>query len=331
MREPMSRISTKAPSRFGLPRAAIMAMAGAVALALLIATPARSLGLGFLEAFEAQRVVPLALTPDDLRQLKFLPNFDDFGTSRTLTAPGRSLDTTDFGQAARWSGLSLRAPAYLPAGVSPTTQNVVMPVSAAAFTFDRRKAMATARAHGYVLPAMPAGLDGSTLQLTFGPTVVTLVGDGARLVGMGSSDEASSGSGSSADDAKMHGVHFHVGNVSTNRISNVFILQSATPKIASTGASAATIEGYLLAQPGISPRLAAAIQALGNPATTLPIPIPVNQAYETAVTIHGLPGVAVGDNTGIGSVVIWQERGILTAIGGTLPLAEVGRIAESMR
>jgi hypothetical protein len=317
MRDSKEPVSSQESPRARFPRSIALGTAALAALALIVAQPARSVALGFLETFEAQRVVPLALTPDDLRQLKFLPNLKEYGTSRTVSHAGRSLETTDFAVAARSSGLPLRAPSYLPAGVTPTTQNVVLPISVGAFTFDRRKAAATAHAHGYVLAPMPVGLDGSTLQISFGPTVVTVVGDDAS-VGTASENRA----------------HAHGGIVVSNfsvKHNNVFILQSATPKIASTGVSAATIESYVLAQPGISPRLAAAIQALGNPATTLPIPIPLGQAYESAVTIHGVPAVAIGDNTGIGSVVVWQERGLITAVGGTLPLAEVGRIAESMR
>ena len=59
----------------------------------------------------------------------------------------------------------------------------------------------------------------------------------------------------------------------------------------STGVTPTQLEDYLLAQPGISPQLAADIKAIGDPTTTLPIPVPVQFATSSKVTVQGVQGV----------------------------------------
>ena len=102
------------------------------------------------------------------------------------------------------------------------------------------------------------------------------------------------------------------------------------PTVASTGASLQDLEDYLLQLPGVSPQLAAEIKSIGDPSSTLPLPIPVDRASEHSVQVQGVQGVAVGDSTGIGSVVIWEKDGIIYGVGGTLSESQVLDVASSL-
>ena len=81
----------------------------------------------------------------------------------------------------------------------------------------------------------------------------------------------------------------------------------------------------------MSPALAAQIRAIGDPATTLPIPIPVGQAAAKNVKVHGVTGLFIGDSTGLGSGVLWQQNGLVYVVGGTLTEAETLAVANSLK
>jgi hypothetical protein len=109
------------------------------------------------------------------------------------------------------------------------------------------------------------------------------------------------------------------------------IVQAPVPNVTSTGATVAQIEDYLLRQPGVSPTLAAEIRSIGDPETTMPIPIPIERAFGQRVTVQGVSGLGIGDNTGVGGVVVWQRAGIIYAVAGQLPQRDIMAIAESLR
>jgi hypothetical protein len=48
------------------------------------------------------------------------------------------------------------------------------------------------------------------------------------------------------------------------------------------------------------------------------------------VTVQGVQGLAVGDSTGLGSVVIWEKDGIIYGVGGPLTEDQVLDIANSL-
>jgi hypothetical protein len=114
-------------------------------------------------------------------------------------------------------------------------------------------------------------------------------------------------------------------------LPKLLVAQAPAPRVSSTGASAREIEAYLLAQPGVPAQLAAQIAAIGDPSTTLPIPIPIDKAYASPVTVQGARGLAMGDNTGLGSGVIWERGGMIYAVAGALPMQTVLTVANSMQ
>ena len=98
----------------------------------------------------------------------------------------------------------------------------------------------------------------------------------------------------------------------------------------SDGATVSEIQAYLLSQPSVSPELAAQIRAMGDPASTLPVPVPMGQASAKNVNVHGTKGLFIGDSTGLGSGVLWQQNGLVYIVGGTLTEAETIAVANSL-
>lgn len=183
----------------------------------------------------------------------------------------------------------------LPASITAGAQYGAMSRTTATFVFDASLASASAAAVGRTAPPMPAKLDGSTLIFTGGPAILVTYG--------------TEGQGSGA----------------------LFVGVAKAPTVGSDGASVAEIQAYLLSQPSVSPALAAQIRAIGDPASTLPVPIPLGQAAATNVSVHGTNGLFIGDSTGLGSGVLWQQNGLVYIVGGTLTEAETLAVANSLR
>lgn len=209
------------------------------------------------------------------------------------SAPPAAHRVATLAAAAAESGLAPIA-VQVPATIGTDPRYSVVPRATATFVFDAATARASAAALGRTAPPMPAGLDGSTLVISGGPAIVVSYGD------------ASGG-------------------------PSLVVAAGRAPTVGSDGASVATIQSYLLAQPGVSPELAAQLRAIGDPASTLPVPIPAGQAAAKAVRVHGASGLFIGDATGIGSGVLWQQNGLIYAVGGTLPEAEIIAVADSLR
>jgi hypothetical protein len=61
------------------------------------------------------------------------------------------------------------------------------------------------------------------------------------------------------------------------------------------------------------------------------VPIPVGQAAAKNVRVHGVSGLFIGDSTGLGSGVIWQQNGLVYYVAGTLTEAETIATANTLR
>ena len=271
-------------------------LAAAAALVLLIGT---GVAQDLLAVFQPSTITPVPVSVADLQSLSGL---DTYGTLTWTTKPQPQI-VTSAAEAASVSGLAVPVVGSLPAGVSKTVTYSAMPQAVGVFTFDAAKAAAAAAAAGKTLPPMPSGMDGSTLTVTVGPAVVEVFGD----------LNAGSGSGTT---------HLN--------IPQLVVAESTAPLVTSSHSSAQEIEDYLLKQPGISPALAKAIRAVGDPTKTLLIPIPIEYATSTTVQVQGVDGVALGDNTGLGAAVIWIKNGTVYGVAGTLKQDVVVDIANHL-
>jgi hypothetical protein len=207
-------------------------------------------------------------------------------------------------EAEKVSGLHVPVVANLPAGVSSTITYAATPKAVAVFTFDAKKAAAAAAATGKSLPRLPAGMDGAKLTVTVGPAVVEVFGN------------LKSNSTTSSQEINL---------------PQLIIGESAAPLVTSTQVSAKQLENYILSLPGLSPQLAAAIRSIGDPSTTLPIPVPIEYATSSKVSVQGVQGVALGDNTGLGSAVIWIKNGDVFAVAGPLKQSVVLTVANQLK
>ena len=250
------------------------------------------------QIFAPTQVKPVPVTVADLQSL---PDLSTYGTFAWSKQPQPQVGVTA-AAAEQVAGFSAPKAGTLPSGVSSNITYVVVPESVATFTFSAAKAEAAAAAQGKTLPPMPAGMDGSTLTLTVGPALIEVYGDLPQ--------------GAASDPSQF-------------AIPALIVAESHAPVVTSTGVSVTQLEDYLLAQPGISPSLAADIKAIGDPTHTLPIPVPVQYATSSDVTVQGVQGVALGDNTGAGAAVIWI-KGNVFFVGGTLKQSQLLTIANQL-
>jgi hypothetical protein len=172
------------------------------------------------------------------------------------------------------------------------------------FTFDAAKAAAAAAKAGKSLPKMPSGMDGSKLTVTVGPAVIEVFGN--------------LNSSAASDPTQLN-------------LPQLIVGESTAPVVTSSGVTTKQLEDYLLAQPGVSPQLAAAIRAIKDPSTTLPIPIPVQYATSKTVPVQNVQGLALGDNTGLGAAVIWIKDGTVYGVAGTLKQDVVLDLANHLK
>lgn len=276
-----------------------LAAAASVALVAVLLT-ASGVAETILTIFEPKQVTAVQITPNDIASA--MNGLGSYGTL-TWSTPPRPYDVPDARTAASESGLAVAQPATLPASVkaSPVRYGV-MPHTTATFTFSADKTRQAAARQGRTPPPMPANIDGSKLFITGGPGVVQIYGDASGTPTRPQADA----------------------------LPTLVIAQGKAPVVQSDGVTIEQLQAYLLAQPGITPEVAAQIRAIKDPSSTLPIPIPVNMASSKNVTVQGAPAVFVGDSTGLGSAVIWSKDGIVYGVAGTLSEAEIMAVANSL-
>lgn len=85
----------------------------------------------------------------------------------------------------------------------------------------------------------------------------------------------------------------------------------------------------LLALPGLPTETVNQIKAVKDWERTLIIPVP-SDATSKSVTVKGNVGLLILDGEGRGSILLWQQDGMLFAIGGTLSEADIMAIANGM-
>jgi hypothetical protein len=274
-------------------------MTGLAAAAVIVALVVTGVAQDALNFFHptAIQVVPVSVA-----DLQSLSGLSEYGTFAWTTKPAPQL-VTSAAEAATVSGLHVPVTGTLPPSVSSTVSYAAMPKAIGVFTFDAAKAAAAAAKAGKTLPKMPSGMDGSTLSVTVGPAVVEIFGN--------------LNAGAASDTTQVN-------------LPQLVIGASTAPVVTSSGVTTQQLEDYLLSQPGVSPQLAAAIRAIKDPSTTLPIPIPVEYATSTPVRVQDVDGVALGDNTGLGAGVIWIKSDTVYGVAGTLKQSQILDIANNL-
>lgn len=111
------------------------------------------------------------------------------------------------------------------------------------------------------------------------------------------------------------------------------IVGEAEPVSASVtgGASLAEVREALLEWDELPENLRTQVRAIDDWRSTLPVPVPTDTIVWRDVTVDGQPAVAFGDESGLGSAVLWQADGRIRGVGGQLPMSQIRRVAEQFR
>ena len=278
-----------------------------VASALTMSGVAESI----LKIFEPKSVVGVPVTQQDLSYLgqacAGLDLQQCMGTYGTFewTTPPQPKEVQSLASASAAAGYSVQTPSSLPASVTGPTRYGVINRSSATFAFSAAATQQAATRQSRTAPPMPANIDGSHLYMTAGPAAFQVWGAGA------------------AGGPR--------GPESPSTVPTLVVGQAKAPVVTSDGVTVDQLRTYLLQQPGVSPQLAAAIRAIGDPASTLPVPVPAELAVSHPVTVQGVPGLFIGDNTGIASAIIWQKDGMMFEVIGSFTERQALDVANSMR
>ncbi len=295
------------------------ALRPAIGLALVSLMGLMLVGTGvagnLIKIFEPDKVVGV---PVDLESLNSLPDLSNYGNIAIVQKP-EDAPAASLAEAAQRTGLKLLVPANLPDGLGAERFHT-MSTGRASFTFDAAKAKAAAQGDDFTLPP---SLDGSSLFLEAGPVAVQIFGGPADATEDRAALEQAAVAAAAPEQADIASM--------LDRLPDLMIVQMKTPVLSSNGPSVADFRDALLTLPNLSPALKAEIEAIGDPSATLPLPIPVDMATSEEVDVNGVTGLAIGDNTGFGSGVVWQSGGVVRAVAGPLTQDEVLEIARSMR
>lgn len=265
-----------------------------IVAALVVGLTATGLAQTLFTIFEPHSLVPVSVAPSDLRgnatQL-------DYGTVQWTPAPPSPQPVPDARTARTLSGLPVLMPTTLPVGVSGPVSYGVISHATGSLTFDAARLRASAAKQGVRVAPMPATIDHTTIYVNAGPALVELWGGSATAGGQG-------------------------------QPPTLVIAQTRVPTAESTGASVKQLEDYLLSQPGVPPDLAAQVRAIKDPSTTLPIPIPAGFATTKPVTVDGVQGLLI--DAGVAAGVVWENNGVIYAVGGQLTPDQVIALASSL-
>jgi hypothetical protein len=264
------------------PRVVLAALAGALVVCSLVVLPqGQALASALVVFFRGQTIQPVATDYAHLQNgYRALEELEKLGAlqGRLPTQLSTVSSTTAAGSMA---GFTIAQPGTLPSGMprTPTAVKALAP-SQVILTLSA----ATADAYFASIGSgrtLPAALDGEQLIVNF--------------PGVALCEYAAPTSG------------------------KLYIGQAGQLSVEVAGnATVDELRQYLLTLPGLSPDTAAALQSISNWQTTIPLGIPTDRAGWNAITVGGHlggPGVALNDNTGIGSAVVWQQSNGLQSFG----------------
>jgi hypothetical protein len=95
------------------------------------------------------------------------------------------------------------------------------------------------------------------------------------------------------------------------------------------GPTLAEVRDALLGLPGLPPETVAALRGIEDWETTLPLPVPAGRIPWQETTVDGRPALAFGDQSGLGSALLWRDGDRFVGVGGRLPLSASQRLAEA--
>ena len=250
---------------------------------------------GWLQIFRTETVAPVSISAQDLMAVGEVGRLMALSAYGQVVQPTRPqlIDVPAAADAAARTGLTVPQVGALPTGVKGNPRYQVLERQVVQFSFSAAKAAQTAAALGAVLPPMPAGLDGSQLQLMAGPGIVLTW---------------------------------------TQRSGppTLMVVKITAPSVVSQGAPLPVVRDYLLSLPGIPADLAAQLRTTTGDGTTLPIPVPANLATASQVPLGDATATVVETNDHAAVAAIWATHGAVEAVAGPLSREEVLAVAHDL-
>jgi hypothetical protein len=291
--DPARRPAASSPWRMPRRLARLSLGTGTAAAAAVIAV-----GVGAAAALNSvytpTRVAPVTVSPSDLTAVENLtglsPSQGNLAPSGTRHLPFGTLSWSSAGQPQRVSSVAQASALTHLAYTAPAT----LPAGVGAVSMVAVQPQATATLN-FSQNAGP-GVAGSTLEITGGPAMAVQYGSRDGRAGL----------------------------------TTLVIAVMQRPAASSTGASARQLESFVLSRGGLPADLAQELRLLGNPGTTLPVPVPTGMSARQ-LKIDGAPAVLIADPSGVASGVIWESRdGLVHAVGGLLDSKDVLSVARQI-
>jgi hypothetical protein len=284
-------------------RAAAAALVAAVALTVLVATPGgRAAAAGFLAQFRNERFQVISLDSNQATQLETVISelvetgvfTSDRGKLDSIAEPTPARDLAEAGRVAGFPVQAVGASA-LPRGVDASPERIlVSPAQTVRIGFDRDQALAYFRRNGQPNVKIPERFDGAQLIVQVPAIVVQEYagGDGApRLL---------------------------VGKAGTIGLD------------ADGGASLEDLRELALRLPGLPEQTVAELRDISDWRTTLPLPVPTNQARWRPATVDGAEALSFVDPTGKLHALLWQRGGHIWGVAGVISSGEALDVADSL-
>jgi hypothetical protein len=268
----------------------IAASAAAILIVILLVPGTSALASQLLSLFRVQSFQPVQVTHQDVTALAqySAPRVDDLGSIQFQANSFQMRNNLTKDQAVKSVKFPVVFPGQLPDGVSNSPAYSVVEAGHGVFTFSATKLHAYLVKNGHGNVKIPANLDGATFDVTTTAGVVIKYG-------------------------------YHGGNP-------FVIVEMPSPVLRATGsASLEQLQDFLLSLPGLPASLVAQLKQIDLSKGTMPIPVPAGVDAHT-VTVKGASGVLLNstktatieniEQFPVGSVVVWQTKNILYAVGG---------------
>ncbi len=268
----------------------IAATAAAVLIVLLLLPGTSALASQFLSLFRVQHFQPVQVTGQDVTALSqySAPRVDDLGSVKFQAGSFHMRNNLTKDQAVKSVNFSVVLPTQLPNGVANSPSFSVIEGGHGVFTFSSSKLHAYLVKNGHGNVKIPANLNGATFDVTTTAGVMIKYG-------------------------------YHGGNP--------FVVgELPSPLIRATGsASLEQLRNFMLSLPGLPASLVAQLKQIDLNNGTIPLPVPAGIDAHS-VTVNGTSGVLLSSNKTTtveniknfpsGSLVVWQAKGIIYALGG---------------
>jgi hypothetical protein len=222
-----------------------------------------------------------------------LPDLGAYG-DLALTGKPDVHEVPDAAAAEAETGLDVPEVAELPLGISGRPVYTVGSRASATFTFSVEQAAQAAASAGTQPPPAPPGLDGSQVRLDAGPGVAQVWRSSAGAPAL-------------------------------------VVGRAVAPTAFSSGVPFEAVRDYLLSLPGLPEEIAAQLRTFAGDGSTLPLPVPADQAITSSALVDGVPATVLATRDRSLAAVVWVDDGVVTVVAGALNTGSVLTVARSLR